>query len=108
VKPRFSMLIRWSDEDEAYIVTLPEFDNAKTHGDTYEEAARQGSDLIDSFLMWSAQDDKPLPAPRLFVFPGEKLRPSVKGSVGQPPMPKKIRARWYQEKEVIKGVRDAK
>jgi predicted RNase H-like HicB family nuclease len=72
VKPRYSMLIQWSDEDEAYIVTLPEFDNAKTHGDTYEEAARQGSDLIESFLMWSAQDGKLLPDPLLFVFPGDE------------------------------------
>jgi hypothetical protein len=47
VKPRYSMLIRWSDEDDVYIVTLPEFDHAKTHGETYEEAARQGTDLID-------------------------------------------------------------
>jgi predicted RNase H-like HicB family nuclease len=60
------MLIQWSDVDKAFIVTLPEFDDAKTHGDTYEKAARQGRLLIESFLMWYEQDGKPLPEPRKF------------------------------------------
>ena len=63
------MIIRWSDEDEAFIVTLPEFHGAKTHGDTYEEAVRQGKDLIDSFVMWYEQDGKPLPEPAKHLDP---------------------------------------
>ena len=62
----YSMLIRWSPEDRAFIVTLPEFDNAKTHGDSYEEAAKHGQELIESFIMWYGQDAKPLPQPNLF------------------------------------------
>jgi len=65
------MLIRWSEEDHAYIVALPEFDNARTHGFTYEEAAQMGRELIESFVMWYQQDGKPLPNPRLFIYPGE-------------------------------------
>ncbi len=34
----YSMLIQWSDEDEAYIVTVPELPGCKTHGSTHEEA----------------------------------------------------------------------
>src|SRR5438093_7862525 len=34
----YSMVIQWSDEDEAYIVSLPEFGGCKTHGATYQEA----------------------------------------------------------------------
>ena len=67
---RYSMLIRWSDEDVTFIVTLPEFDNAKTHGDTYEEAARQGQALIESFIIWHEQDHTPLPPPAKFVYEG--------------------------------------
>ena len=63
------MLIQWSDEDGAFIVTLPEFNDAKTHGDTYEEAVRQGKDLIESFIMWYGQDGKPLPEPAKFRYP---------------------------------------
>ena len=63
---RFSMFIQWSEADRVFIVTLPEFDDAKTHGDTYADAVKQGKDLIDSFIMWYAQDGQPLPKPSLF------------------------------------------
>lgn len=39
MKLRYSIFIQWSDEDQKYIVNLPEFGPyAHTHGDTYEEA----------------------------------------------------------------------
>ena len=61
------MLIQWSDEDECFIVTLPEFDNARTHGDTHEQAVRMGKELIESFFMWYEQDGKPLPDPCVYL-----------------------------------------
>ena len=63
---RYSMLIRWSDVDKVYIATLPEFEGANTHGETYEKAAREGRLLIESFIMWYEQDGKPLPEPHTF------------------------------------------
>jgi predicted RNase H-like HicB family nuclease len=68
------MLIRWSEEDQVYITMLPEFDNAKTHGSTYEAAAEMGRELIESFVMWYEQDEKALPTPWLFVYPGDDLQ----------------------------------
>jgi len=64
---RYSMVIEWSDEDRAYIVSIPEFPGHHTHGDTYEEAVRQGHDLIDSLILWAEKDGKPLPPPRVFA-----------------------------------------
>lgn len=61
------MVIEWSDEDQTYIVSIPEFAGAHTHGDTYEEAVKQGQDLIDSLILWTQQDGKPLPQPRVFA-----------------------------------------
>ncbi len=65
--PHYAMVIEWSDEDQAYIVSIPEFPGNHTHGDTYEEAVKQGEDLIDSLIMWTLQDGKPLPEPRVFA-----------------------------------------
>ncbi|HEV2239338.1 MAG TPA: type II toxin-antitoxin system HicB family antitoxin [Ktedonobacterales bacterium] len=65
--PHYSMVIEWSVEDEAFIVSVPEFPGQHTHGATYEEAVRQGHDLIDSLILWTRQDGKPLPAPRVFA-----------------------------------------
>ena len=61
---KYSMIIRWSDEDQAFLVWLPEFGGGpRTHGATYEEAARMGRELIESFVGWYAEDNRPLPAP---------------------------------------------
>jgi len=42
--PHYSMDIRWSDEDQAFIVTVPELPGCKTHGFTYEEAVDRDMD----------------------------------------------------------------
>jgi antitoxin HicB len=58
--PRYSMLIEWSDMDQAYIVSLPEWERvgalAHAHGATYAEAAHKGQELI-AFLVEAAQRD---------------------------------------------------
>lgn len=66
-QPRYSMLIQWSNEDNTYLVTLPEWQNeiqdVFTHGDTYEEAAKNGRECLE-FLTKSARelgDDLPEP-----------------------------------------------
>lgn len=62
------MLIQWSQEDQVFMVTLPEFDNARTHGATYEKAVKEGKDLIESCMMWYRQDGRDLPEPSYFDF----------------------------------------
>ncbi len=86
VNVQYSMLIRWSEEDKAFIVTLPEFGDATTHGSTYESAARTGRELIESFIMWHRQDRKKLPAPRLFASlapPADEPADSAKNGAGR-------------------------
>jgi predicted RNase H-like HicB family nuclease len=63
----YSMIIQWSEEDQAYIVTVPELPGCKTHGSTYEEAVQQGRDAIESWIMVAVQDGNPIPPPRTFV-----------------------------------------
>lgn len=63
----YSMVIEWSEEDRAYIVTVPELPGCRTHGDTYEEAVRQGQDAIDSWIDARRIGGRPIPAPRVFA-----------------------------------------
>jgi predicted RNase H-like HicB family nuclease len=66
-KPRYSMMINWSDEEQVYIVCLPEFGvGAKTHGRTYAEAARMGQELIESLIDIAEEDGAQPPPPLLF------------------------------------------
>jgi predicted RNase H-like HicB family nuclease len=60
----YSMIIQWSDEDEAYIVTVPELPGCKTHGETREEAVQQGQDAIESWIMVAQELGRAVPRPK--------------------------------------------
>lgn len=61
----YSMVIEWADEDQAFIVTVPELPGCQTHGATYEEAIRQGQDAIESWLDGVRALGRPVPEPRV-------------------------------------------
>jgi predicted RNase H-like HicB family nuclease len=63
----YSMTIEWSDEDQVYIVTVPELPGCKTHGSTYEEAVQQGQDAIESWVDAMRAWGRPVPAPRVYA-----------------------------------------
>src|SRR5436190_4923443 len=63
---QYSMKIQWSDEDQVYIVTVPEFgDFAKTHVSTYEEAAKNGHEVLDLLIETYKAEGRPLPKPAM-------------------------------------------
>ena len=65
---RYSMVIEWSDEDRVYVVSLPEWGELiHTHGATYEEAVKQGKDLIEGLIGGRQESGEPLPQPRTFA-----------------------------------------
>jgi predicted RNase H-like HicB family nuclease len=61
----YSMVIQWSELDNAYIVTVPELPGCKTHGETLEEAVQQGKDAIESWIDAMEAWGRPIPAPRV-------------------------------------------
>ena len=62
---RWTMVIHWSDEDDAFLVTLPEWDhrvaNPVTHGATYEEAVANGREVLEMLAESSVEHGEPLP-----------------------------------------------
>ena len=62
----YSMVIEWSEVDEAYIVTVPELPGCRTHGATYEQAVSQGQDAIVRWISARQASYRPIPAPRVF------------------------------------------
>jgi len=64
MKSRYAMLIQWSDDDQVYITSLPEFGEfAKTHGATYEEAAKNGQEVLDLLIESYRAEKRCLPKP---------------------------------------------
>ena len=70
---RYSMLIRWSEEDRLYLVALPEWDGhilnwrSATHGETYEAAAANGHEVLQMLVEDVEEAGEPLPDPQVFV-----------------------------------------
>ena len=60
----YSMVIQWSDEDQVYVVILPEFGPyCKTHGSTYKEAVENGSEVLELLMETYRAEGQPLPEP---------------------------------------------
>lgn len=63
---RYSILIQWSDEDQVYIASLPEFGSyAHTHGSTYAEALQNAQEVLEILISGYQAKGKQLPQPAL-------------------------------------------
>jgi predicted RNase H-like HicB family nuclease len=71
MNPKYTMMIQWSEEDQPYLVHLPEFPWQQfiTHGNTYEEAARNGQDAIAGLIEVLQNNGQPLPEPVPVIAP---------------------------------------
>jgi antitoxin HicB len=69
---QYSMVIQWSAEDGCYVVYTPDFSarfmQPCTHGETYEEAAKHGEEVIESMMGWLQDDGEPPPIPQTLTI----------------------------------------
>jgi predicted RNase H-like HicB family nuclease len=65
---RYSLIIKWSEEDQAFIASCPELPGLLAHGDTHEEAAREAEDAMTGIVCSMKDHEMDLPEPRLFKF----------------------------------------
>jgi predicted RNase H-like HicB family nuclease len=65
MKLSYTIVIQWSDEDQCYLVHLPEFPSQPfhTHGDTYEEAIKNAQEVLELLIEEYQEDGKALPKP---------------------------------------------
>lgn len=61
----YSMVIQWDDEDQIYIISVPELPGAKTHGKTYEEAIQNALEVIELWIDAARAAGRPIPPPRI-------------------------------------------
>jgi antitoxin HicB len=66
---KYSITIQWSDEDNCFVVFLPEFEDVMqpvTHGDTYEEALKNAQEVLELLIESALNNNEPLPKPNIF------------------------------------------
>jgi predicted RNase H-like HicB family nuclease len=78
----YMVVIQWSDEDNCYLVHLPDFPSQQfhTHGDTYEEALKNAQEVLELLVEEYQEDGKPLPEPKTIEqlsFFGEASRQAI-------------------------------
>ena len=64
---KYTIVIQWSDEDQCFVVLLPEFQDVMqpvTHGDTYEEALKNAQEVLELLIETSVEEGQPLPEPK--------------------------------------------
>lgn len=70
-EPHYTMVIQWSDVDQAFLVTLPEWEGRVfgpvSHGDSYEEAVRNGREALALLIESAVEHGESLPTPRLYA-----------------------------------------
>ena len=67
MKLQYSIVIQWSDEDKAYLVTLPEFGpQPQTHGETYKEAMKHALEVLETLVDFYEETGRKLPEPKKY------------------------------------------
>jgi predicted RNase H-like HicB family nuclease len=63
----YPIIIHWSEEDNKFLATLPDFPYCTTHGDSYEEALKNAKEVLELLVEGYIEDNLPLPQPRSYA-----------------------------------------
>ncbi len=64
---KYTIIIQWSEADQCYVVSLPEWgEYCHTHGDTYEEALQNAQEVLELLVESAVEAGEALPTPKQF------------------------------------------
>ncbi len=61
---RYEMIIYWSDEDQSFVVEVPELPGCMADGPTYREAVTNAEKIIEEWIQTATELGREIPAPR--------------------------------------------
>ncbi len=70
----YQVVILWSEEDECFIATLPEWQSARTHGATLEEAAKNARQVLEMLIESAQRHGERIPPPARRLSGNLRLR----------------------------------
>ncbi|MDJ0568897.1 MAG: type II toxin-antitoxin system HicB family antitoxin [Pleurocapsa sp. MO_192.B19] len=62
----YSIVIQWSEKDDCFVASLPEWKNRNTQGESYEQALENAQKVLNSLIESSISQGKSLPEPKIF------------------------------------------
>lgn len=63
-KPRYEVIIYWSEEDQAFIAEVPELPGCVADGKTYQEALANVEVVIQEWIDTAKELGRPIPQPK--------------------------------------------
>jgi predicted RNase H-like HicB family nuclease len=64
MKIRYELIIYWSEEDQAFIVEVPELAGCMADGETYQEAVQNAELVIQEWIETAKQVERVIPEPK--------------------------------------------
>ncbi len=61
---KYELIIYWSDEDEFFVVEVPELPGCMADGGTYEQAVANAQQVIEEWIETAHELGRPIPEPR--------------------------------------------
>jgi predicted RNase H-like HicB family nuclease len=61
---RYEMIIYWSDEDQSFVVEVPELPGCMADGPTYRKAVANAERIIDEWIQTAYELGREIPVPR--------------------------------------------
>jgi len=61
---RYELIIYWSEEDEAFVVDVPELPGCMADGATYQEALANAETIIQEWIETARELERPIPEPK--------------------------------------------
>lgn len=61
---KYELIIYWSDEDQSFVVEVPELSGCMADGETHEQAVANAQQVIEEWIETARELGRPVPEPR--------------------------------------------
>lgn len=61
---KYELIIYWSEEDQSFIVDVPELPGCMADGETYEQAVTHARQVIEEWIVTAQELGRPIPKPK--------------------------------------------
>jgi predicted RNase H-like HicB family nuclease len=61
---KYEMIIYWSEQDQSYIVEVPELPGCMADGNSYQEAVRNAEQVINEWIETAKELGRSIPEPK--------------------------------------------
>jgi predicted RNase H-like HicB family nuclease len=64
MEPKYELIIYWSQDDNAFIVEVPELPGCMADGRTYQEAVANAEIIIQEWINTAREEGRSIPIPK--------------------------------------------